>query len=262
MDTMAVDSRPAQRVGLETPEILEMILTSVPPIDLLMLQRTSRLWHGVITSSPQLQRNLFMRPDWRLEGKRNNPKREINKPGERPRNNLLLRPVLGGSYPTMALNFITPDTTINLIHDVSELDPEVAPKQPRQDQEPREGYWAWDISLSFPANKIPTDPVANPAIHHPNASWRRMYLSQPPSTSLHLARRWQRAANPAIARPEGITMEEFVTKASMGKEIWNEQFIGSDDDWHFEGGIRFSHFEPEVEGEEMHSFRAPLSMMS
>lgn len=258
---MNTDSRATQR-ALETPELLELILTSLAPTDLLMLQRTSRLWNGVINTSPQLLRNLFMRADWTLEGKRNNPKREINKPGERPRNNLMLRRVLGGSYPTMALNFITPETTQFIVSDVSELDADVAPKQPQQDEEPKDGYWAWDVSLSYPAHKQPTSPTVNPTVHHPKASWRRMYLSQPPATTLHLARRWQRAANPAIHCAKGITMEEFIEKASMAKEIWNEQFIGSDGDWHFEGGIKFSHFEPEDDSAHVPHLGPPLSYLS
>lgn len=245
---MEADSMAAQQ-ALETPEILEMILTSIPPTDLLLLQRTSRLWNNVISSSPQIQRNLFMRPDWHLEGKRNIPKRGINKPGERPRNNRMLRPILGGTYPTMTLNLVTPETINNLVSDVSELDSEVGPKQPSKDEEPKEGYWAWDVSLSFPAHNLPTTPITHPAIHHPKASWRRMLLCQPPATTLHLSRRWQRAANPAIHSAQGITMEEFMDKTLVAKDVWNGQFIGSDGDWHFEGGIKFSHFELDEECE-------------
>ena len=241
---MAIEYSAAQ-TALETPEILEMILSSLPPLDLLLQQRTSRLWQGVISTSPRLQKTLFMRPDWHLEGKRNDPKRPNNKPGERPRNNLLLRPVLGGAYPTMTLKLITPSTTENLVNSASELDPEIAPKKPGKTGDPECGHWAWDMAISFPADKLPTSPGSKPSVHYEKASWRKMYLSQPPATSLHLCRRWQRAINPAIHSEDGITMQAFVDKATKAKDVWNALFIGSDRDWHFEGGIKFSHMEAE-----------------
>lgn len=242
---METDATAPQR-ALETPEILEMILRSLPAIDLLLLQRTSRLWYGLIASSPQLQRTLFMRPDWDLEGKRNDPSRPINKPGERPRNNLLLRKVLGGAYPTMTLKMVSSDLQEEddyLVRDPWELSPDFRPRRP--DDKAPGGHWAWDISIAFPADRLPTSPASCPAIHYENASWRKMYLSQPPATSLHLCRRWQRASDAAIEDEQGITMGTFMDKASKAKESWNERFIGSDRDWHFEGPIRCSRFEPQ-----------------
>jgi len=224
-----------------------MILRFLTPVDLLLLQRTSRLWYGLISSSPQLQRTLFMRPDWSLEGKRNDPKRQINKPGERPRNNLLLRKVLGGMYPTMTLKLVSPAAKEDefLVRDPYDLSPDIVPRRPHEPEGPSTGHWAWDIGVAFPADRLPISPATNTAVHYEQASWRRMYLSQPPATTLHLCRRWQRAADPAISDEKGITMDDFVTQASKAKETWNELFIGSDRDWHFEGPIKFSHFEPE-----------------
>jgi len=231
--------------ALETPEILEMVLSCLRPLDLLLLQRTSQLWNGLISTSPQLQRILFMRPDWQLEGKKNVPRRSINKPGERPKNNLLLRKVLGGAYPTMTLKLCTPSSQGNLVDSASDLDPDIVPKQPDESATSKPGLFAWDISLSFPADDLPCSPTSSPAIYYEKASWKRMYLSQPPATTLHLCRRWQRAAEPAVHCEEGITMEDFVEKALKAKDLWNELFIGSDRDWHFEGPIRMSHFEEE-----------------
>lgn len=160
----------------------------------------------------------------------------------------MLRKVLGGVYPTMTLKMVTPVSEDNLVDSASELDPEIAPKQPDKDAEQHVGHFAWDISLSFPADNLPTSPTSSPAIHYEKASWRRMYLSQPPATALHLCRRWQRAANPAIQCDDGITMDAFVEKATKAKDVCNELFIGSDRDWHFEGPIRLSHFEEEDAG--------------
>jgi hypothetical protein len=90
-----------------------------------------------------------------------------------------------------------------------------------------------------------------------------MYLSQPPCTSLHLVRRWQRSINPAIVREDGIKMGEFVDEATMSRleddtsalslnngspdEVpgeagrrWHRSYISSDRDWHFEGNIKCS----------------------
>ncbi|KAJ9624871.1 hypothetical protein H2203_004821 [Taxawa tesnikishii (nom. ined.)] len=224
---------------LDTPELLEQILTYLPPLELLVLQRVSQLWNGTINASPELQRQLFMRPDWRLEAKAFDPWREINRPGERPKNNRMLRRVLGGSYPTVTLKVITSG-----VDPAPEADnDEMFIAMSELDQRPRRrssGHWSWDVAISFPADKLPTN---DPAIYHESASWRKMYLTQPPCTTLHLVRRWQRAARPAIECETGITMGEFVDRAIKAKEAWNELFIASDRDWHFEGPIKCSKYE-------------------
>jgi len=242
---MDVEATAAER-ALQCPEILELILRSLSPVDLILQQRTSQLWYGTIATSPHIQRTMFMRPDWQLEAKRNNPKREVNKPGERPRNNLLLRKVLGDSYPTMTLKLVSPKAQEDefLVRDPYELSPDIVPQKPTDRESSLSGYWAWDVSIAFPADRLP-DPAKNPAIYYENASWRKMFLSQPPATSLHLSRRWQRAANAAVEDQDGITMGTFMDRALKAKDAWNEVFIGSDRDWHFEGPIKFSHFEVE-----------------
>lgn len=47
---------------LQTPELLEMILLSVPCRDLLLSQRVDRMWRGTILGSLKLKRALFMVP--------------------------------------------------------------------------------------------------------------------------------------------------------------------------------------------------------
>jgi hypothetical protein len=87
----------------------------------------------------------------------------------------------------------------------------------------------------YPSDKLPTEDTA---VLYEKASWRRMYLCQPPCTELYLARRWCRAARPAIASADGITMETFIENANKARELWNQLFISSDGDWHFEGPMR------------------------
>ena len=144
----------------------------------------------------------------------------------------------------MTLKLVSPhvDESEFLVRDPYELSPDIVPRRPSDPEVPVGGYWAWDISVAFPADHLP---ATTDAIQYEHASWRRMYLSQPPTTSLHLCRRWQRAANAAIEDENGITMDKFMTKASKAKEAWSERFIGSDRDWHFEGPIRISRFEAE-----------------
>jgi len=69
-----------------------------------------------------------------------------------------------------------------------------------------------------------------------------MYLSQPPCTSLHLVRRWQRSSKVAMEHAAGITMGDFFDRCQT-PENWHRSFISSDRDWHFEGNIRFSSVE-------------------
>ena len=170
------------------------------------------------------------------------PRRRDNKPGARPRNNLMLRPVLNGMYPTMTSEPVFPNSQQNIVNNGSELDAEVAPKRRDTDEEPAKGHYAWKINVTFPADAMRSGRASGNAVHYEHASWRKMYLSEPPPTALYLRRRWQSAALPTIENAEGITMGEFVDEASKAKD-WDERFIASDRDWHFEGPIEATHYQ-------------------
>jgi hypothetical protein len=45
-----------------TPEVIEEILSYLPPPELLVIQRVSWEWKNAIMSSPKLQRKLFFSP--------------------------------------------------------------------------------------------------------------------------------------------------------------------------------------------------------
>ena len=55
----------AQKMSLQTPEILENILLCVDERSLLTsAQRVCKYWHAIISVSPSLQKHLFLKPDW------------------------------------------------------------------------------------------------------------------------------------------------------------------------------------------------------
>lgn len=227
----------AQRV-LETPELLEMVLSELPPCQLLVSQRVNSLWNALISQSPRIQQLLFMRPTWpKAKPFDSHLSCEANRPSERPRNNQMLRRVLGGRYPTFTPR-VTSDKEeeeyANKGVETPETQPDDISSIPRS-QKSASSYWTWDISIMYPADKLPTEDAA---VLYENASWRRMYLCQPPCTELYLARRWCRAARPAITSEDGITMDMFIDKANKAREIWNQLFISSDGDWHFEGPMK------------------------
>lgn len=206
------------------PELLEVVLLNLPQRDLLLSQRVARSFRHTIQGSVRLQRALFFSPDWNLGGRAFDAYSANNWPGQKPENNRLLLRAFPGSYPTVTLFIVNDSPTPN----------EMAIG--RRGSEHR----SWDVCISFPAERVPS---CSPAVHHPQASWRKMFLSQPPCTSLHLVRRYQRSLNPAIVREAGITMGDFVEEATKTQEKWHKSFISSDRDWHFEGNIKYSSIE-------------------
>lgn len=248
--------QPAQSATTRTfhlPELLEQILTNLPQRDLLLAQRVSKAFHLTICASPKLQRALFFAPDPLLPASPItylNPKTGATSAQTKPQNNRLLLRAFPGVYPTVSpVLFNLPPSREDLLVG-----------------RPGREVWSWDLCISFPAGSstgngngktAPTGssgegrreaggddqqsplPAAstNPASSHPRASWRRMYLSQPPCTALHLVRRWRRSREPAIERAGGITMGDFVDEATKGSGAWSDGFVSSDSDWHFEGVI-------------------------
>lgn len=213
----------ASELVFQLPELLEIILLHLSQKDLLLSQRVSRNFRQTVEGSVRLQKALFFAPDWNLECKAFNAYATSNRPGRKPENNRLLLRAFPGCYPTVTLVIINdaPST-----HDM---------ETGRRGSE----HWSWDVCISFPADQPPN---TKPAVLYPEASWRRMFLSQPPCTSLHLVRRWQRSSNPAIVREYGIRMGEFVDEATKTQD-WHQSYISSDRDWHFEGNIKYSSLE-------------------
>ncbi|KXL45853.1 hypothetical protein M433DRAFT_143611 [Acidomyces richmondensis BFW] len=206
---------------MRLPELLELILLHLPQKDLLLCQRVSSSFRHTIQGSVRCQRALFFAPDWNLAGRRFDAYSTFNRPGPKPQNNSLLLRAFPGCYPTITLVIVNDSPT-----------PMEAAIGRRSSE-----HWSWDV---YPAT-FPSLP-SSPAVTYPEASWRRMYLSQPPCTSLHLVRRWQRSANAAMEHAAGITMGDFYDRCQK-PEKWHRSFISSDRDWHFEGNIRCSSIE-------------------
>lgn len=226
--------------ALRIPELLETILLSLPQKDALLSQRVSTAFRDTVRHSSRLQKALFFQPDWTLEGRAFDAYAARNRPGRKPENNRLLLRAFPGCYPTITLGITSAGAGAG---DDAEVHPAPSPdasSSPAGDVPSDPNHWSWDLCISFPADAPPASRTA--AVHRPEASWRRMFLSQPPCTALHLVlRRWQqRAAEPAVARPGGITMGDFEHEATKAKGGWRRSYIGSDRDWHFEGNIKCS----------------------
>lgn len=222
---------------LHLPELLELILLHLSQKELLLSQRTSRNFRNTIVGSPCLQRALFLAPSWNLKGHAFDAYSSPRRPGAKPENNRLLLRAFPGCYPTVTLSIVNDQPTLQ----------ELAVG--RRGVE----HWSWEVCISFPADH---PPETKASVLYPEASWRRMFLSQPPCTSLHLVRRWQRSQHPAIVREGGIRMGEFVDEATRSPcarmEVngyrWHHSYISSDRDWHFEGNIRVADEQGDEEG--------------
>lgn len=199
---------------LRLPEVLELVLLNLPQHDLLLAQRISLGFRQTIQHSICLQRALFLAPA--KADDRNDAVDDLDRfTRQKPLNNRLLLRAFPGCYPTV---------TLAINNDLPTTD-DLALGRPGTER------WSWDLCISFPADRMPTH---HPAVDYPEASWRRMFMSQPPCTNLHLMRRWHRAANPAIIRDGGITMGDFVIEVTRPQTGWHKSYISSDMDWHFQ----------------------------
>ncbi|CAK1364304.1 hypothetical protein CB0940_08006 [Cercospora beticola] len=228
--------------AFQIPELLELILAYLAPRDLLLSQRTTRSFRNTIQGSVILRRKLFLEPDWKLEDRlfsaHATSKGSVSRPGRKPENNRLLLRAFPGCYPTITLVIISNSINRQARFGVAGSHSQIV-KSPLSEQ------WSWDVCISFPADARPEVPAA---VDHPEASWRKMYLCQPPCSELYLVRRWQRGLRPAIIRDGGIRMGDFVDEATKPKpglegRDWHVSYISSDRDWHFEGSIKCSSVE-------------------
>lgn len=202
----------------QVPELLELVLFNLPQKDLLLCQRVNRSFCNTVKFSPKLQKALFFMPDW---SPRAHSIGDDDRTEQKPTNNRLLRRAFPGSYPTVS-------HVMNRSHDQTAADDWITSADSNE-------QWSWDVAIQYPSNGTPD---CCPATQYPEASWRRMHLSQPPCTSLHLFRRWHRSGSPAMVREAGLTMGDFVYEASKTQPRWHKRFISSDKDWHFAGHIQ------------------------
>jgi hypothetical protein len=83
------------------PELLESILIQLSVKDILLSQRTAQCFRQTIHGSVRLKRELFLEPDWNLEGQLAHA--PSNRPARKPDNNRLLLRGFPGCYPTITL---------------------------------------------------------------------------------------------------------------------------------------------------------------
>lgn len=231
----------AVQVVFHIPELLENILRNLDVKELLLCQRVSRDFRRTVEGSLRLRRKLFFAPDWELEARLFDAYASNNRPGQRPDNNRLLRRAFPGSFPSITLVVAGDnEARVRLAKASSRPGSSSSTSSVASKEEGHREHWSWDVCISFPADKLPD---SAPAVHYPEASWRKMLLCQPPCQTLHLVRRWQRSMRPALVVEDGITMGDLVEaidrrRPSPDGRKWHESYISSDRDWHFEGNIR------------------------
>lgn len=221
---------------LAVPELLELILLQLPQKDLLLSQRTSRCFRETISGSLRCQRALFFAADYKHSTHACDSVWDSASDSRRPENNRLLLRALPGSYPTLTLVVLN-DSSMPHRRDSAAFVEDGAEQPAVKEQH------TWTVCVSYPSTGEPE--VHHPSVKYPEASWKRMLMCQPPTTALHLVRRWQRSSNAAIFYHSeedgggGITMGQFCEEASRGLREggWHGSYAGIDRDWHFEGRV-------------------------
>ncbi|GAB7359729.1 hypothetical protein MBLNU230_g6904t1 [Neophaeotheca triangularis] len=239
MALSSISSYSAVSTVLSLPELLELILLQLPQKDILLSQRTSRVFRETITDSVRLQRALFFVADWKQSMHTCDSVWDNATDSHRPENNRLLLRALPASYPTLTLVVVN-DASQPRRRDSGAFTADSG--SPTDAKELR----TWTVCVSYPSNRDPE--IRHHSVNYPEASWKRMLLCQPPTIALHLVRRWQRSSNAAIsyqndeedeATKGGITMGQFCEEASRGLKEggWHGSYTGIDEDWHFEGRV-------------------------
>ncbi|KAH6719709.1 hypothetical protein BKA61DRAFT_667630 [Leptodontidium sp. MPI-SDFR-AT-0119] len=145
----AEQTRTAAQQVLSTPELLENILSQLPFYDLLIhAQRVNRIFQGVISSYPSIQKALYFLPA---------PDQVVPQPC----------PFLRASSNTRYVDRRIPDW--EQVH--SDLS--------NQGKRRRRGEWLNNSGLT-PYSRTAASSVRKEAVARQDASWRKMLLVQPP----------------------------------------------------------------------------------
>ncbi|KAJ5086376.1 hypothetical protein NUU61_007683 [Penicillium alfredii] len=142
----------AQDTALATAEVLENILLGLDLTSLLTsAQRVCHSWHNLVSTSPSLQKHLFLQPDWQKRHKTWNP-------------------LLSARFP----HWFPPTHTES---------------QANEDNCHIEGGGTLLEKSDF--EKLPlAQPDTIASFMYKNASWRRMLVQQPPVLDLAVFRVW------------------------------------------------------------------------
>ncbi|KAK0664965.1 hypothetical protein DIS24_g282 [Lasiodiplodia hormozganensis] len=143
---------------LETPELLEHILAQLPMRDLLLAQQVCRRFNSIIASSPTLQQALFFRPRPATATPKPSSIKLLHYPGDEPVAETWERNPLLASAFWPWFDRSTPKSRFS------------AP------------FWDPDIFSTLPL----ADEQTRFAFLRPEASWRRMLLTQPAVAALDI----------------------------------------------------------------------------
>ncbi|KAF1348857.1 hypothetical protein BDV97DRAFT_370088 [Delphinella strobiligena] len=166
----------------ETAEMLEQILLHLPMKDLLLASRVCGGWQDTIISSLQIQRALFMKPEPVSCVMRFRPPDRLNKIPENDSTRFWETQKAGHDFRLAYPNPLLVKGPISVWSNLLS----------------RAGtYYSEDIS---------TLPVKNFMKSKSGGSWQRMYLTQPPESSVK-----HRLAS--VGSPGGVTMKKIVGSA-------------------------------------------------
>ncbi|KAK5723107.1 hypothetical protein LTR17_013977 [Elasticomyces elasticus] len=193
---------------LLTTELLEPILSQLPMKDLLLAQRVSRKWRDVIMQSKEMQQKLFMLP---IEA---NHIWDMYDPGVGEW--FEIRRFRGNEDNRKSGNY---QHTI-VSGDINELLLKINATQN-----------LWDKIIGGPAIEFAEFRLTMPSLDNPDASWRRMLLTQPPifDVGMDCGLKSGESKNWWGKYPNGATMGDIMKPFEEGAaagEKW-------DPDWHY-----------------------------
>ncbi|KAK5680168.1 hypothetical protein LTS10_007095 [Elasticomyces elasticus] len=192
---------------LLTTELLEHILSQLPMKDLLLAQRVSSEWRDVICQSPLLQQQLF------FLARREEFVWNLTLPDAKTGSGHTLTRLSANTYHR------TPDSYPNAIHagDSNEMTVQLI-----------DMYNLFDSALNVDKGLPPDTLELNCkllAFSRPTASWRKMFITQPPthSISTHFEFEDLKIIEKDLVCPSGVTMGDIVKSieeaAATGDEL-------------------------------------------
>lgn len=215
----------ATQTALSTYELLEQILLHLPIHDLFTLHRISKPWHSLLNRSVPLQERLFLKPT----SSPVNPIQSLyNHYSGRTR----------AIYPPLPLQ-------LNPCGEVAGL---YSQSSGRGHRIPLLTFGISDQNL-FLQFEIKGIPIYEKRILHERASWRRMFLTQPPVTAVNFEflRRDPHDGAVTVFNPAGVTWGDLQEMSGMmAREFWEE--TGRDSESTFES-LSFCLLHPFTEDE-------------
>lgn len=166
--SLAVNYPPGKRLA-SIPELLEMVLVHLPMKTLLLAQRDNRQFKGVIDNSKQLQRELFFLPA-----------PIASRPQTPIRNPLLL---FGTYAPSLPVFFVNKRRVCSF--EVKGFD--CVPRINHDYKGVMPGPTAMVEYKNVCDRRGPLNSHSATTKCYTNGSWRRMYVSQPPTTIAWIA---------------------------------------------------------------------------